>query len=59
MSSDTTRTRPEPAGASGTANQDVGCTTGDMCPACGGDDLRPEHAHVKCPSCGYIGPCCW
>ena len=40
-------------------NQDVGCTTGDLCPNCGSDDLRPEHAHVKCPGCGYIGPCCW
>jgi hypothetical protein len=40
-------------------NQDVGCSTGDICPSCGGDDLLPEHQHVKCPSCGYIGPCCW
>lgn len=26
----------------------------DLC----GDPMEPEHAHMKCPSCGYILPCC-
>jgi hypothetical protein len=20
--------------------------------------MEPEHAHMKCPTCGYILPCC-
>jgi rubrerythrin len=27
------------------------------CDACG-TPMEPEHAHYKCPSCGYILPCC-
>ena len=27
------------------------------CDACGAP-MEPEHAHYKCPSCGYILPCC-
>ena len=27
------------------------------CDACG-SPMEPEHAHHKCPSCGYILPCC-
>ena len=26
----------------------------DLC----GQPMEPEHAHYKCPSCGYILPCC-
>jgi rubrerythrin len=26
----------------------------DLC----GHPMEPEHAHYKCPSCGYIMPCC-
>ena len=26
----------------------------DLC----GHPMEPEHAHMKCPSCGYILPCC-
>lgn len=26
----------------------------DLC----GQAMEPEHAHYKCPSCGYILPCC-
>lgn len=26
----------------------------DLC----GHQMEPEHAHMKCPSCGYILPCC-
>jgi rubrerythrin len=26
----------------------------DLC----GHPMEPEHAHYKCPSCGYILPCC-
>lgn len=27
------------------------------CDACG-TPMEPEHAHYRCPSCGYILPCC-
>lgn len=27
------------------------------CPRCGAETV-PEHAHNKCPNCGYIIPCC-
>jgi rubrerythrin len=27
------------------------------CDICG-HPMEPEHAHYKCPSCGYIMPCC-
>ena len=27
------------------------------CDACG-EPMEPEHAHHRCPSCGYILPCC-
>jgi rubrerythrin len=27
------------------------------CDACG-HPMEPEHAHHKCPVCGYILPCC-
>lgn len=26
----------------------------DLC----GHPMEPEHAHYRCPSCGYILPCC-
>jgi hypothetical protein len=27
------------------------------CPVCS-TPMEPEHAHHKCPACGYIEPCC-
>lgn len=27
------------------------------CDACGAP-MEPEHAHYRCPACGYIQPCC-
>jgi rubrerythrin len=27
------------------------------CDACGAP-MEPEHAHYRCPSCGYVLPCC-
>ncbi|HEY7280068.1 MAG TPA: 50S ribosomal protein L4 [Actinomycetota bacterium] len=27
------------------------------CPVCQAP-MEPEHAHHRCPSCGYIEPCC-
>lgn len=32
------------------------CAT-PRCPRCG-SMTRPEHAHNKCDTCGYIVPCC-
>jgi Zn finger protein HypA/HybF involved in hydrogenase expression len=28
-----------------------------LCDACG-EPMEPEHAHYRCPSCGFILPCC-
>jgi transposase-like protein len=28
------------------------------CPSCGAQ-MRPEHAHYKCPACGYRDSCCF
>jgi transposase len=28
-----------------------------LCMACG-DPMRPEHAHYRCPSCGWRDSCC-
>ncbi len=30
-----------------------------QCPNCHQADLVQEHAHGRCPSCGYRGACCW
>jgi rubrerythrin len=27
------------------------------CDVCG-SPMEPEHAHYRCPSCGYLLPCC-
>ena len=29
----------------------------EPCPVCQ-TPMEPEHAHQKCPACGYIEPCC-
>lgn len=28
------------------------------CPSCG-TEMRPEHAHYRCPACGYRDSCCF
>lgn len=28
------------------------------CPSCG-TEMRPEHAHYRCPTCGYRDSCCF
>jgi Zn finger protein HypA/HybF involved in hydrogenase expression len=28
------------------------------CPTCA-TEMRPEHAHYKCPQCGYRDSCCF
>lgn len=33
------------------------CTLDDDCPVCG-EPMRPEHAHYRCPGCGYRDSCC-
>lgn len=33
--------------------------TGRQCPSCGEADLVEEHAHGRCPACGWRGACCW
>jgi hypothetical protein len=29
-----------------------------LCPACG-IEMHPEHAHYRCPQCGYRDSCCF
>jgi hypothetical protein len=30
----------------------------DPCPACDQNDLQPHGGKHRCPSCGYLQPCC-
>jgi tRNA(Ile2) C34 agmatinyltransferase TiaS len=36
----------------------VKCELSTVCPDCG-VDMSPEHAHYRCPSCGYRDSCCF
>ena len=31
---------------------------GELCPDCL-HPMRPEHAHYRCPNCGYRDSCCF
>ncbi|MFY9588170.1 MAG: hypothetical protein WAT66_12020 [Actinomycetota bacterium] len=35
-------------------------TSCDLSTTCGmcGEEMRPEHAHYRCPSCGWRDSCC-
>jgi tRNA(Ile2) C34 agmatinyltransferase TiaS len=34
------------------------CDLSTTCPSCGAQ-MQPEHAHYKCPACGYRDSCCF
>ncbi|MGI8707708.1 MAG: hypothetical protein ACR2LG_05875 [Actinomycetota bacterium] len=34
------------------------CELATVCPDCG-VEMSPEHAHYRCPSCGYRDSCCF
>ncbi|HEY1556663.1 MAG TPA: hypothetical protein VGF94_17630 [Kofleriaceae bacterium] len=34
------------------------CDLSTTCPSCGGQ-MQPEHAHYRCPTCGYRDSCCF
>jgi tRNA(Ile2) C34 agmatinyltransferase TiaS len=34
------------------------CDLSTTCPSCG-TQMQPEHAHYKCPACGYRDSCCF
>ena len=34
------------------------CALATVCPDCG-VEMNPEHAHYRCPSCGYRDSCCF
>jgi hypothetical protein len=34
------------------------CELSTVCPDCG-VAMSPEHAHYRCPSCGYRDSCCF
>ena len=41
-----------------TAGAPQTCELSTVCPECGAD-MDPEHAHYRCPSCGYRDSCCF
>ncbi|MBI4258967.1 MAG: hypothetical protein HY658_00215 [Actinobacteria bacterium] len=58
MATTTERTRAE---GEPTPLQDPACRPVELkripCWSCGAP-MEPEHAHYRCPACGYIEPCC-
>jgi hypothetical protein len=34
------------------------CDLSTTCPSCS-TQMQPEHAHYKCPACGYRDSCCF
>jgi hypothetical protein len=34
------------------------CDLSTTCPTCN-IEMRPEHAHYRCPTCGYRDSCCF
>ena len=34
------------------------CDLSTICPSCN-TQMQPEHAHYKCPACGYRDSCCF
>ena len=34
------------------------CDLSTTCPSCG-TQMQPEHAHYRCPACGYRDSCCF
>ena len=34
------------------------CDLSTTCPNCS-TEMQPEHAHYKCPACGYRDSCCF
>ncbi len=34
------------------------CDLSTTCPSCS-TEMHPEHAHYKCPACGYRDSCCF
>ncbi len=34
------------------------CDLSTTCPSCS-TEMQPEHAHYKCPACGYRDSCCF
>jgi hypothetical protein len=36
----------------------VECDLSTTCPSCG-TEMHPEHAHYRCPACGYRDSCCF
>lgn len=49
---DSSQAEPAPDGAQ------AECNLSTTCPSCGAE-MRPEHAHYKCPACGYRDSCCF
>lgn len=33
-------------------------STSEQCPQCNEADMIEEHAHLKCPKCMFVIPCC-
>jgi len=50
--------RAEETHAPGEAEPAKACDLSTTCPSCGGQ-MQPEHAHYRCPACGYRDSCCF
>lgn len=40
-----------------TNTQERVCDISTMCLNCG-EEMKPEHAHMRCPHCGWRDACC-
>ena len=49
---------PEPSIESGEPDLPKSCDLSTTCPNCN-TQMLPEHAHYKCPACGYRDSCCF
>ncbi|HUJ59566.1 MAG TPA: hypothetical protein VLX92_13765 [Kofleriaceae bacterium] len=50
--------RPAEAEASAEAEPERPADLSTTCPSCGAQ-MQPEHAHYRCPACGYRDSCCF
>ena len=49
--------QPE-ASAEPVAEPTKACDLSTTCPSCN-TQMQPEHAHYRCPACGYRDSCCF
>ncbi|MGE5184863.1 MAG: hypothetical protein ACM31C_22480 [Acidobacteriota bacterium] len=52
------RAEPDPEPSIESGEPDKPCDLSTTCPSCS-TEMQPEHAHYKCPACGYRDSCCF